>query len=289
MLFLVNFIMNGFVLWLVGKIARKKHPWRVVLAAGVMAAMYTLLIAVEALRFTNVPLASVVILGVGLVVAFPFKRLGEFFKLGVVAYVISFTVGGLGMSLFFLTDVPYALYFITSDPGAFMREVSWQLALTGAVVSYVLLKVAIKIYQRHSLKRQMFCRVQIFMGEALANVHALVDTGHSLKEPLSKAPVIIAEFEQVKNCLPPELKVLFYEKQEYNLGANLESDFCTRIRMIPFSSLGKKGGLLIGFKPDRIALEGHEGAPQDVIIGIYNDKLCMNGRYQGLLSPELIA
>jgi len=293
MLFLINFIMNSFVLWVVSKITRnqRKARWLFV-GAGVMSLLYTLLIAVEPLRFINVALSSVVILTAGVLVAFRLDGMRGFIKLIVIAYVISFTVGGLGMSLFFLTDIPYAVYFIAGDWQGFAGEISWQLVLAGMAASYVLIKLGLKIARRHTMKRQMLCNVQIFMGKQDTSFEALVDTGHSLKEPLSQSPVIIAEFEHVKDFLPDGLKVLFYEKCESDLTGlllNQEGAFYKRIRMIPFTSLGRTNGMLIGFRPDRVAVEGAKEAPPDVVIGIYNDRLCHDGRYQGLLSPELIA
>ena len=296
MLFLVNFIMNSFVLWVVSKLVRgvsrqkKKNLW-IMLGAAVMSLLYTLLIAVEALRFVNVALSSVVILTAGLLITFRLSGWRGFLKLVAVAYCISFAVGGLGMALFFLTDVPYAVYFIANDFGGFTRAISWQLVLVGTAASYVLIKIGLHIAKMHSLKRQMICTVQIHMGEQGTAFDALVDTGHSLKEPLSQHPVIIAEFEHVKDFLPDRLKVMFYERQEDDLtGLMTEgSAFYKRIRMIPFTSLGRKSGMLIGFRPDRVAVEGAKEAPANVVIGIYNDKLCNDGKYQGLLSPEILA
>ena len=297
MLFLVNFIMNSFVLWVVSKAIRgasrqKKKPLWIAGGAAVMSLLYTLLIAVEALRFVNVALSSVVILAAGLLITFRLQGWRGFIKLIAVAYCISFAVGGLGMALFFLTDIPYAVYFIANDWGGFTRAISWQLVLVGTAASYVLIKIGLHVAKRHSLKRQLFSTVQVYLGGQDATFEALVDTGHSLKEPLSQHPVIIAEFERVKEFLPDGLKVLFYEKQESNLTGLMtsqESPFYKRIRIIPFTSLGKKSGMLIGFRPDRVAVEGAKESPENVVIGIYNDKLCNDGKYQGLLSPELIS
>jgi len=292
MLFLVNFIMNSFVLWVVSKITRKRYSFWLFAGAGIMSLLYTLLIAVEFLRFTNVALSSVVILTIGVLVAFRLTGVQDFIKLMAISYVVSFAVGGLGMALFFLTDIPYAIYFIAGDWQGLAREISWKLVLVGTVVSYVLIKLGLKIAERHRMKRQMLCNVQIFMGDRGASFEALVDTGHSLREPLSQSPVIIAEFEHVKDFLPDKLKVLFYEGQENSLTGLIpdpsEGMFYKRIRMIPFISLGRSNGMLIGFRPDRVAVEGAKETPTDIVIGIYNDKLCRDGRYQGLLSPELV-
>ncbi|MCL2287375.1 MAG: sigma-E processing peptidase SpoIIGA [Firmicutes bacterium] len=291
MLFLVNFLMNTFVLWVVSKITRNKKKTRWLFAgAGIMSLLYTLLIAVEHLQSMNVALSSVGILTLGILVTFRLTSAREFIKLMIVAYIISFTVGGLGMALFFLTDIPYAVHFIANDRQGFAQAISWQLALAGMAASYVLIKLGLKMAAHHTLKRQMLCNVQIFMDDKGASFNALVDTGHSLTEPLSQSPVIIAEFEHVKDFLPDGLKVLFYEKNENDLTELLqeqESTFYKRIRMIPFTSIGRTNGMLIGFRPDRVAVEGAKETTANVIIGIYNDKLCRDGRYQGLLSPEL--
>ena len=292
-LFLVNFVMNGFVLWVVAKLTRSKRKNRwIVLAAAVMAFLYTLLIIIESLRFINVALASIIILSIGLVIGLYPKGIKGFAKVMVVAYCISFTVGGLGMALIFLTDLPYVVYHIASDWSEFTRAVSWQIAFISMIFCYVLLKLAIRLNNHYTLKRQMLCTIQIFLGEQDCSFDALVDTGHSLKEPLSQSPVIIAEFEQVKTVLPDGLKVLFYEKQEDDFADLLteqEGTFYNRIRMIPFTSVGRSNGMLIGFRPDSVRVEGVTDTPHNIIIGIYNDKLCRDGRYQGLVSPELVS
>jgi len=290
MLFLVNLIMNVFVLWVVSKATRNKQKMRWLLAgAGVMSLLHTLLITIEALRFVNVALSSVVILAAGVLLTFRPGGVKTFVKLTLVSYCIAFAVGGLGMSLFFLTGIPYAIYFIANDVG-FAQAISWQLVLAGMAASYVLIKLGLKILERHGLKRQMLCNVQIFVGEVAATFEALVDTGHSLKEPLSQSPVIIAEFEHVKEFLPDGLKILFYEKREsaaFSTDNAEENTFYKRIRMIPFTSLGRNNGMLIGFRPDSVMVEG--ATKPSAVIGIYNDKLCHDGRYQGLLSPELVS
>ena len=293
-LFAVNLIMNGFILWIVSKLTRRKRKIRWVLfGASIMAFLYTLLVVLESLRFMNVAIASILILAIGVVVTFHPQGVKPFFKLMLVAYSISFTLGGLGMALMFLTDIPYAVHHIANDWEGFTRAISWQLAFVGMVISYAMIKLTMKMIERHQLKRQMLCNVKIFMGERDTTFEALVDTGHNLREPLSQSPVIIAEFEHIKSFLPDGLKVLFYEKQENDLSIlahDLDKGaFYSRIRMIPFTSLGRTNGMLVGFRPDKVMLEGTKPLPTDVIIGIYNNKLCQDGRYQGLLSPELVS
>ena len=292
LLFLVNFIMNSFVLWIVAKILRQKRKFRwLVLGSAVMSLFYSLLLIIEPLRFLNIALASVVILAAGVIVAFYPNGVKHFLRLMLTTYGITFAVGGLGMALFYLTDLPYAIHYIAADFDGFRQAVSWQLVLTGAVVSYGLIKLTLKIIEHQTIKRQLLMNVMVSMNEKYIYFDALVDTGHSLREPLSQSPVIVAEFEQVQEFLPDGLRGLFSNGQESNLSSVLESQegpFYQRIRMIPFTSIGKSGGMLIGFRPDRVMV-GTETSREDIVIGIYNNRLTPDGRYQGLVSPEILA
>jgi len=293
-LFVINLIMNAFVLWIVAKIMRcgRKYRWWMA-GAGAMALLYTLLLVIAPLQGVNVFIAQVLILMVGVFVAFWPRDVKSFLKYMLAAYLISFTVGGLGMALFYLTDLPYAVHIIASDLGAFSRSVSVQLAVTGMAISYVLIKLGQYLLERRNLKKQMLCNVEVYMDETSVAFDALVDTGHNLREPISQSPVIVAEFEHVKHFLPEGLRKLFHEKQENNLTGLLlgqENTFYTRLRMIPFTSIGRANGMLVGFRPDRVTVrdDTEKQARQDIIIGIYNDKLTRDGRYQGLLSADLI-
>jgi len=295
-LFAVNFVMNGFVLWVSARVLRlaRRRRWYAA-GAALMAGLYTVLLAVPVLRGGNVFVAQVLILAAGVGLAYFPRGWRAFVKQLLVTYLVSFTVGGLGMALFFLTDLPYAVLYIAADLGAFSQAVSWQLAVTGAILSYGLIKLALYGLEQRALKRQLLCNVEIQLAAQRIAFNALVDTGHSLREPLTQAPVIVAEFDEVRAFLPEGLQALFHEKREHNLGAlmaDASDQFYTRLRMVPFTSLGRAHGMLVGFRPDSVTvLPPDDPTPPpraDVIIGIYNDKLTRDGRYRGLLSAELI-
>ena len=293
-LFAVNFLMNSFVLYGVARVLRSTRKRRWWLAGALlMALLYTLILAIAPLRGVNLILAQGVILVAGVWVAFFPRGIWIFVKHILAAYIITFVIGGLGMALFFLTDLPYAVHYIASDLGAFSRSISIWVAVVGTVLSYVLIKAGAFFINRHNMKKQVLCPVKITMDELSIDFQALVDTGHSLREPLSNAPVIVAEFERVKPFLPEGLCQLFYEKKESNLTDLLlgqENVFYTRLRLIPFKSIGRTNGMLVGFRPDKVTVqdEATKKAHADIIIGIFNDKLTRDGRYQGLLSAELV-
>ena len=63
-----------------------------------------------------------------------------------------------------------------------------------------------------------------------------------------------------------------------------------RCSIIPFSSIGKNSGIILGFRPDciKIYTEDGEKIRKKVIIGIYNNKIAKNGLYSGLIGLNLL-
>ncbi len=287
-LFAVNFIMDWVILWAVAKLSRQRvKKRRLALGALCMALPYCLLIIGVSYNAVISLLSSVLILALGVIAALRPSGVKKFFTQMALGYAAAFAIGGLGLALFYLTDIPFTAL-------AAVKTLSWKLVLACVLGSYAAVKITVRVTEHIAIKRQMICQVNIYIGESDVNFQALVDTGHSLRDPISQAPVIIAEFELIKPFLPDGLKNLFYENGENDLTRLIQntdgSAFYQRLRMIPFNSLGRANGMLIGFKPDRVAVGKETPVPRsDVVIGIYNNRLTRDGRYRGLLAPELAA
>ncbi|MCL2400445.1 MAG: sigma-E processing peptidase SpoIIGA [Defluviitaleaceae bacterium] len=278
---LVNFIMNSFILWAIVKLFRQKPKYLRILSGGLlMALMYVGTIILIPFNWGLSIAISFVMIAIGILIALRPKNVKSFFSQIFVGYLCSFTLGGLGMTLFYNTGMPSG---------------SWRLLVICIISAYVVIKFGMRVIEKITIKKQMLCPITIYIGEDALSLQALVDTGHTLHDPLNNAPVIIAEFESVKELLPSDVRLMFYEQQENDLSgllsASVGSQFYERIRMIPFVSLGLSNGMLIGFRPDKVALitSEKELLREDVVIGIYNRKLSGDGRYQGLIGPELVA
>lgn len=66
--------------------------------------------------------------------------------------------------------------------------------------------------------------------------------------------------------------------------------YVSRFRVIPFSSLGKQNGMLLGIKADKviISFEEEEIIISNSIIGIYDEHLTKNGNYTALVGLDLL-
>lgn len=70
----------------------------------------------------------------------------------------------------------------------------------------------------------------------------------------------------------------------------IKNEYISRLKFIPFSSLGKQNGMLVGLKPEYIEIKTEENLEKidNVIIGIYNKSLTKRGEYRALIGIELL-
>lgn len=105
------------------------------------------------------------------------------------------------------------------------------------------------------------CNVEFYLANKSFMFSAKIDSGCNVKEPFSGDYVIIAEEDLMDGCIP-----------------DIKST-----RVIPFNSLGGDG-IIIGFKPDKIIINGVE--IKDVYIGIC--KNVIKGDIRALIPYEIL-
>ena len=70
-----------------------------------------------------------------------------------------------------------------------------------------------------------------------------------------------------------------------NIPEEIKEKYISRLKFIPFSSLGKQNGMLIGIKAESIKINNKE-PKENIIIGIYNKSLTKRGEYRALIGIE---
>ena len=288
-----NLIIHYALLWTVMKCTKTKTSnWRILLGAC-LGTLYSILYAfIEYIPRSLVLysiLARIAFSMILIAVTFNIPKWREFIRVFLVFYVVNFVFAGAAFGLFYFTRVG------TYSNGIFyIKHFPLKTLFTSIFISYVVLKISWNIVMKRISKEKLFMGIDIFYNQRKVTVNALVDTGNALADPITQTPVIIAEFQAIKDFLPDEVKLLFYEKKDQDLtcimGLSEYSGFCNRIRMIPFSSLGKQNGMLVGFRPDKIEflMQRQQKVIDNVIIGIYNYKLSKDDSYEALLHPDII-
>ena len=135
-------------------------------------------------------------------------------------------------------------------------------ALSTALVSF-----GITLFRR--LKGQSIFPVELRQGERQIWLKGLLDSGNSLQEPISGAPVCLMEQSAFEDFLPKAYQEAHPE----------------RFRVIPFSSVGKERGLLQGFLVEQVILHRPERCEkkQDVVLAKAPEHMALEGRYQMIL------
>ena len=135
----------------------------------------------------------------------------------------------------------------------------------------------------------MLCDLEIFYQGKYKKIKTMIDSGNLLKEPISKTDVIIVEKDSLRELVPKEI---LDNLDNIILGKWIDSTndiHSYKFKLIPFSSLGNENGLLIGFKPDYVRIiDEEEFLRNDVIIGIYNGKLCKSNLYTSLIGLDIL-
>ena len=116
----------------------------------------------------------------------------------------------------------------------------------------------------------------------------MIDTGNLLKEPITGMPVMVVEQEKMANLIPEIVQNA--EKIIEGKIEDISEKHITKLRVIPFCSLGKQNGMLLGIKPDKITIKFEEEEKQEekVMIGLYPKELTKNGAYHALIGLELL-
>ena len=133
----------------------------------------------------------------------------------------------------------------------------------------------------------MYCKVILSNLEKKVKIDGIIDTGNLLKDPISKRPVVVVEKDKLGGFLPSNI----LDNNNIVSGKNIDfGELSSKIRAIPFKSLGKENGLLLGVKVDEIQVEYQDILHniEDVIIGIYNGHLSKNDKYFALVGLDTI-
>jgi len=287
-LFLVNFAMNLLIFFISLAIRRKQLRWlRLICGAAVSAAVYCLLLFSPWVWMLGM-VSGLLILGAGLIIAARFWSVMDFLLTLAVVYAAAFGVQGaaVAMANSLSPNVLGASFGLGDFSAAHL--------LVASAMSFGGIKLGQKYILCKLINRQSFCAVKVFMDGKSCVVNALIDSGNSLVEPISQSPVVIAEFEKIQSILPQEFQRLYQNKQQDELESVILSAstgiMASRIRMIPFSALGNRDGIIIGFRPDKIEIMSNTQTqkPMQGIIGICDFALAADGSYHALMNPAIL-
>ena len=284
-----NLIMNYIILFTTSQILKIKPKHIRIILASLLGAIYSIIGYMNILDiYSKIPLK--ILLSIIIVyVAFNPQTVKKMWKYILFFYLVSFVFGGAAFSLIYIVKPQEILM----KNGLFLGTYPLKIAILGAIVAFTIITIVFKLAKNKIYKKDFLCKMEICINNKKIETMTMVDTGNMLKEPITNMPVVVVEHVLLYECIPEEIlnnleNIIGGDFS--NISEKTKSEYISKLKLIPFSSLGKQNGMLIGIKPDyiKIKTEEKENKIENVIIGIYNKSLTKKGEYQALIGMELI-
>lgn len=289
-LFAVNFIINYLLLSGCGCLAGLWQKRGRVSVGALVGALYAILMFFPDFSVLFTTVSKLLVSMVMVACSFPFYSVKSYIKALFIFYTVSFGFGGCVLGLFYFTDIGLRSGAVYSN-GVLYFNLPWTLLLFCGCAFYALLRfftfARAHLGSAHNFKKKL----RLSLGDKTTELRALLDTGNSLIDPVSLSPVIVAEYRFVKPLFSEEIKNGLDRLTRDNLTLVMAevSQKGLKARLIPFSSVGKENGMLLGFVPDRAELCDDCGVRvlDRCVVGIYNHSLSKDKSYEALFNPYL--
>ncbi len=281
---LENLCMNYIILFATNYILKRKaHHIRFILSA-LLGAVYAIVSYMNILPIYSYWITKIILSVVMVYIAYYPKNGKQLLKQTMLFYLISFVFGGCAFALLYIVK-PQEIWF---QNGVLMGTYPIKITILGAILGFTISSITFSLIKRKLTKKDMFCKISIYLEGKVSTLKAMIDTGNILKEPITRIPVIIVEKGVLQNILPAKI----LEHIDEILGGdaeNIEQKYAKRLRVIPFSSVGKENGILLGIKPDKVIVvtDENEEIIEQVIIGIYTKELSKRKEYSALLGLDI--
>lgn len=284
-----NLIMNYIILLATGYILKQKIKHIRLIIASLLGAIYSIIAYASVLKIYSSLILKIILSIIIVYIAYNPQNMQKMWKDLLIFYLTSFVFGGVAFALIYVVKPQNILM----RNGLFLGTYTLKTVLLGAIIGFIIIITAFKIVKTKISKKDMFCKIEIKLNDKIINTTAMIDTGNFLKEPITNTPVIVVEHTLLYECMPKEI----LNHLEEILGGDftkipeeIETEYISKLKLIPFSSLGRQNGMLVGIKPEyvKIVQDEKENKIENIILGIYDKSLTKRGEYRALAGIEVL-
>jgi len=277
-LFLLNLAVNYLILLATAKIgAVGISRWRIGLGA-LLGAGYAVLTVFP--RFSFLGMAPMQVVSGALMALTVFGGRRGILRLMVIFFAVSAAFGG-------------AVYAIALGLGGASGrgQLYLPISLRVLVVSFALCWGAMTlVFRRLGRDTGKLLEIEISRRGQRVSFMGLLDTGHSLTDPVSGGGVLVAELDAVAALFSPAaVKLLRGPRMAFpvELFSDLQAlSDGLGFYLIPYTAVGVQNGFLLAFRPDSVQIEGKE--KQGVSVAISPTRVSDGGRYAALVNGGLL-
>ena len=284
-IFLENIVINYIMLYVTGIISKAQIKQKRLFLGALIGAIYSIIYYLFRLKIYSSFIIKIILSIVIIYVAFKSTNFKDLIKKILLFYLSSFVFGGAAIAIIYMVNSQN----ITIQNGVLVGSYTLRTILIGIVVAYFTIILAFKIIKIS--KKDLICDIEVTLNNKKLKTKALIDTGNLLKEPITNLPVIVMEHTLLYDVMPKEIlnnveKILGGDFSK--IPVHIKEEYSSKLKVIPFSSLGKQNGMLLGIKAENLIINLNEEKRKidKVVVGIYNKSLTKNGEYRSLLGIE---
>lgn len=281
-----NVIINCIILIATAVVLKLKIKYIRIVLASILGAIYSVVSYSGILKLYS-SIALKILLSILIVyISFNPQSLKKMWKDLIIFYLTSFVFGGVAFALIYVIKPQDILM----KNGLFLGTYPLKTIILGAILSFFVILLAFRIVRGKFSKKDMFCDIEIKLNDKTIKTKAMIDTGNCLKEPITNMPVIVIEHTLLYECIPKEI----LNNLDNIIGGDFEGipseikeEYISRFKLIPYSSLGKQNGMLIGIKCEYLkVINAEKESIKKAVVGIYNKSLTKRGEYRALIGVD---
>ncbi|NLP30691.1 MAG: sigma-E processing peptidase SpoIIGA [Clostridiales bacterium] len=277
-LFIENGLVGFAILYLTKKLCGFEVQLLRIVIGSIFCGIYAFVIFLE-----NIPWWGELILKIsfsfGIVAwVFSFSTLKRLIQGTLVFYLVSFAMGGIVIgSMYFLK-----MKGITSRGAFYIERITYLQVFLGIILASIILSVFASFIKDRIWKGMKELSVKVSIGSKSDILKGMIDTGNFLADPISGKPVFLVSEKVIRKLLP-----------DFDDRVDETSKMGKRFRIIPYKSVGKDKGFLIGIRPDEVLLleKGNEPRKVDIILAVHKGKFPVGrdgNKYDLLIHPEVM-
>lgn len=285
-LFLINFAMDIVLLLIEKKLLKwNAGRFKIVLASLFGAGMTCLYAVVPSLYGIMKFICFYVLVSFAMVrIAFDLHRIKDRIKGVVVLYAITFFLGGVMNSVYYQRKtIQYYTDLVTHEV---FTKIGLPYLFGACILAVIMLFGIWRCIQYYRQCEKDILELNITYNKQSVLGKGLLDTGNCLKDPITGKPVIVVQLELLRECLSPSL---YNDIIKVGRLENAAYDICeanaTKIRLVPFQSIGKKHGILPAIVLDEVEIQRGTKSmtSKHVVAALYDDTLSTKNEYQVIL------
>ncbi len=279
-LFLINFIIDGFLLICTAQMGGFAIKNLRIAAGALLGGIYSVLIFFPDLPDILLALSKMGAAAIMIVIAVKISTLRDFFRGLLCFYISGFLLGGVVTALMYTTSWGTRTQAVLSNGSLYFNIGFIRLVLTASVTAVVVGVVARGLKTR-LLRQPNMCSVTIGFGGRKVSGVALIDSGNSLTAPGGISPVAVVEASVAAKLFDETVASMMKEGDICGLFESLPKN--AKMTVITYNAVGTEKGIMPGFKPDFLTINGKNAGNPTVAI-------CSGdmGRVKIILNPDLL-